>query len=147
MPAYPLLADIVVVMACELRDVRWLPVVPRPVLPLAPLGAAALMLTETRYCTEHLHRTRSRYRWRWATNQFAEAAQVLGDGGERELELGAAWTSQSESAESQNALQVCEQHFDLLAITTGLGKRLGPGEGTRNIAGVFVHIAWHFALW
>ena len=95
---------------------------------------------------ELLHCAGRRHGW-WATDQFAEAPQILGDGGKRELELGAAWTSQPEPTEPQNALQVCEQHLDLLAITTCLGKRLRLGECTGNVAGFFVYIAGQPALW
>jgi hypothetical protein len=85
--------------------------------------------------------------WWWATNQLTETPEVLGNGCKRELELGAAWTPQSQPTEPQNALEVREQHLDLLAITTGLGKCLRPGERTSNIASFFVYIARHFALW
>jgi hypothetical protein len=90
---------------------------------------------------------RGTYGWRWTSDQFAEAAQVLGDGRQGELKLRPAWAPQSEPAQPQNALQVGKQHFDLFAISAGLDKRLRPGDCTRNIASFFVHIAWHFALW
>ncbi len=63
--------------------------------------------------------------------QLGEAAEVLGDCRERELELRACRSSQSQATEPQDALQVCEQHLDLLAITPGLfvGGRLGDGAG------------------
>jgi hypothetical protein len=56
---------------------------------------------------------------------FGEPAQVLSDGCRRELELGAAWAAQAQAAEPQNALEVGEQHLDLLAIATRLRKRAG----------------------
>ena len=86
------------------------------------------------------------YGRRWTSNQFAEAPQVLGDGRQGKLELRPAWAPQSQSSEAQNALQVGEQHFNLLAIAACLGKLLRPGEGTSHITGFFVHIAWHLAL-
>src|SRR5688572_7781039 len=51
-------------------------------------------------------------RGRGPRHQFGETAQILGDGGERELELGAARSAQSQSAEAQDALEVGEQHLD-----------------------------------
>ena len=87
------------------------------------------------------------HQWWWASDEFAEASQVLGDGGKGELELGAAWTAQPEPTEAQNALQVCEQHLDLLAVAPRLGELLRPGECPSNVAGCFVHIAWHTTLW
>jgi hypothetical protein len=71
----------------------------------------------------------------------------LGDGGEGELELGAARPPQPEPTEAQNALQVCKQHLDFLAIPTRLGELLGPGDGASNVAGCFVDIAGHTTLW
>jgi hypothetical protein len=85
--------------------------------------------------------------WRWASDHFAEAPQVLSDGRECELELGAAWTAQPEPTKSKNALQVCKQHLDFLAVAPRLGELLGSSDGTRNVASCFVHIAWHLALW
>jgi hypothetical protein len=119
-------------------------------LPLALLGAAALTPSPRpvrhRDAIEHSRDAPGHHGWWWATDQFAEASQILGDCRERELELCAAWTSQSQPTEPQNALQVREQHFDLLAIATRLSKFLRLGESTSDIAGVFVHIAWYLAL-
>jgi hypothetical protein len=73
----------------------------------------------------------TRYRWRRPRRQLGEAAQVLGDGCQGELELGAARSAQSQSAEPQDALQVREQHLDALALTARLleGARLGYRTG------------------
>ena len=51
-------------------------------------------------------------------------------------------------AKPQNALEVREQHLDLLAIAARLRERLRFGEGTSDIACGLVHIAddpsrWH----
>ena len=71
----------------------------RAYLPLPRSGGDGT-LTETPNATGESHSTPGGYAlWWWATDQSAEAAQILGDGGERELELCAAWTSQSEPAE------------------------------------------------
>ena len=50
-------------------------------------------LGETRFCG-----------WRWSEDQLGEPSEVLRDSGEHELELGAAWPTQSQTAEAQNAL-------------------------------------------
>jgi hypothetical protein len=55
--------------------------------------------------------------------------------------LRTAWASQPKSAESQNALEMGEQHLDALAITAGLLERLGFGQCTGDIAGVFMMVA------
>jgi hypothetical protein len=39
--------------------------------------------------------------WWWTSDQFAKAAQVLGDGRQGKLELRAAWAPQSQSPEPQ----------------------------------------------
>jgi hypothetical protein len=49
-------------------------------------------------------------------NQRSEPPQVLSDGGQNKLILGASRATQSEAAEPQDALQVCEPHLDLLAL-------------------------------
>jgi hypothetical protein len=54
---------------------------------------------------------------RWSCDELGKAPQVLRGGGERELELGAARPAQSQATEPQDALQVCKQHLDALAIT------------------------------
>ncbi len=52
--------------------------------------------------------------------QLGEAAEVLGNGRQCELELSAGWPTQPEAIKSQDALQVGEQHFDFLAIAARL---------------------------
>jgi hypothetical protein len=48
-------------------------------------------------------------------------AQILGGGSQQELVLRTASTAQSQSIELQDALQVREEHFNLLAILTAPG--------------------------
>jgi hypothetical protein len=47
--------------------------------------------------------------------ELGETAQVLCDGGKRELELGSIGATQSQAIETQDALQMCKQHLDFLA--------------------------------
>jgi hypothetical protein len=54
----------------------------------------------------------------WPGNQRCEPSQILSDGGQNKLILGASWTTQSQSTKLQDALQVCEPHLDLLPITS-----------------------------
>jgi hypothetical protein len=50
-------------------------------------------------------------------DQFGEPAEVLRDGGERELVLRATcWTAQPEATKPQDALEVGAQHLDALAV-------------------------------
>ena len=57
------------------------------------------------------------YRWqrllRW--NQFGELPEVLGCGGEQKFVVSAEWPSQPEPVEPQDALEMGEQHLDLLS--------------------------------
>jgi hypothetical protein len=67
--------------------------------------------------------------------------QVLSDGGENELILGASRATKSEPPEPEDALQVCEPHLDLLALTPRLLEALGASERPGNISGVLIDVA------
>ena len=75
------------------------------------------------------------------SHQFGQSPQVLRDSCQRELKLRAAGAAKAQSAKPQNALEVREQHLDLLARAPRLRERLSFGEGTGDIACGFVHIA------
>ena len=49
-------------------------------------------------------------------NELRQFPEVLGGGGEEELVVGAAWSSQPEAVEAQDALQMGKQHLDLLPL-------------------------------
>src|SRR5262249_45326196 len=61
--------------------------------------------------------------------------------------LCAAGTSQSQPAQSENALQMREQHLNTLAIAPGLLECVASGECASGVAGIFVDIAWDHACW
>ena len=50
--------------------------------------------------------------WQW--DQLCQFSEVLGGGSQEELVSSAKWTSQPEPIEAQDALEMCEQHLDLL---------------------------------
>ncbi|MET4035861.1 hypothetical protein ABIB94_007558 [Bradyrhizobium sp. JR7.2] len=77
----------------------------------------------------------------WSRNQRREPPQILSDGSQNKLVLGAPWAAQSKSAEPQDALQVSEPHLNLLPLTSRLLKALGPSEGPCNVSGVFMDVA------
>ena len=54
---------------------------------------------------------------RWPCDQLCEPAKVLCDRRQRELELRTARPAQSQAAEPQDALQMCEQHLNTLPVT------------------------------
>ena len=87
-----------------------------PVLPLAPLGAAA-WLNPLCNC-DPARRLPSIHggSWRRLRGELGQPAQVLGDRCQGELVLCAAGSAQPQAAELQDALQVGKQHLDALAI-------------------------------
>ena len=54
--------------------------------------------------------------WWWSDDELGEPAEVLRDGGQHKLELGAAWPAQSQTAEPQDTLEMGEQHLDAFAL-------------------------------
>jgi hypothetical protein len=54
--------------------------------------------------------------------------------------------SQAQAAEPQNALEMREQHLDLLAIAARLRKGFGLGERARDIARRLINAAQDLAL-
>ena len=79
--------------------------------------------------------------WWWSRNKRREPPQVLGDGGQNKLILRALWAAQSKPTEPQDALQVCEPHLDLLALTPRELEALGASERPGNVSGMLMDIA------
>ena len=52
----------------------------------------------------------------WHGDQLGHLAEVLGGGGEEELVSCAVWTSQAQAIHSEDALEVREQHLNLLSL-------------------------------
>jgi hypothetical protein len=75
---------------------------------------------------------------RWNRNQFGEFAKVLSCSGEMELVAGAIWTPQAEFSHSEDALEMREQHLDLLPLATGLDIGLGLRDVLGNVTRRFV---------
>jgi hypothetical protein len=55
-------------------------------------------------------------RWRRPEDQFGKPTEVLCDRCQRELELGTAWSAQSQPAEPHNTLQMCKRHLNALPV-------------------------------
>ncbi len=66
--------------------------------------------------------------------QLGEAAQVLSDRRERELELGACRPPQSQSAHPKDPLQMGKEHLHFLSVAARLLIGGGPGNGTGDVA-------------
>jgi hypothetical protein len=63
---------------------------------------------------------------------------VLGGGSQEEFVPSATWTSQPEPVQAQDALEVREQHFDLLPFTARPDIGVGLRDIARNVPGLFV---------
>lgn len=79
--------------------------------------------------------------------ELGEFSEVLGGWGEQELIAGATWSAQSEPSEPEDALEVGEQHLDLLAPVPGtfIGRRVGQGSG--HFASILVDVPRDLAGW
>src|ERR1044071_3903311 len=73
------------------------------------------------------------------------AFSVLGGGDEQNLVAGAAQSLQPEPVEPQDALHVCKQHLDFLALSAGLLEGLGVGQGAHAIAHCLVDVSGDLA--
>jgi hypothetical protein len=51
-------------------------------------------------------------------DQLRQFPQILGGGGQEEVVFGSAWSAQAQLAEPEDALQVSEEHLDLLSAST-----------------------------
>jgi hypothetical protein len=84
--------------------------------------------------------TRARARWCSSglqsrrQDQLCQLPEVLGRGSQEELVSSTDWTSQPEPVEAQDALQVREQHFDLLTFTARPDVGIGLRDVARNIS-------------
>jgi hypothetical protein len=54
--------------------------------------------------------------WRSKGNELRQLPQILGGGGQEELVLRSARSAQAQLAEPEDALQVSEEHLDLLSF-------------------------------
>ena len=87
-----------------------------------------------------------RLRITWHRDQLCELPEVLGGGGEVEFIGGSTWASQSEPAETENALEMGKQHLDLLSELSRGFVFFRPGDVARHLAGAFVDRAQDPAL-
>jgi hypothetical protein len=69
--------------------------------------------------------------WRWSDDELCESAEVLRDCRHCELELGTARSTQAQTTEPKDTLEMGKQHLNTFAITArafecfGLGQRSG----------------------
>lgn len=75
----------------------------------------------------------------WHRDQLGHFAEVLGGGGEEELVSCAVWTSQAQAIHSENALEVREQHFDLLSLAARDQIGVGRGDIAGELPGALVN--------
>src|SRR5918995_981007 len=79
-------------------------------------------------------------RRRWSFDILGEFSQVLGGGNEQNLVAGAAQAPQPQPIELQDALHVCKQHLDFLALSARLLEGLGVGQRADAIAHLLVDV-------
>jgi hypothetical protein len=65
----------------------------------------------------------------------------LSRGGEEKLVIGSVWTPEAQAGKAQDALEMGEQHLDLLPTTTRLHVLRSCSKRTGHVAGVFVQIS------
>src|SRR5665647_789832 len=118
-------------MRCLHRYVRFVPIV---------LKKSAAQLFET---AREDRRARilacSGRHWGGERDQLGELSEVLDRCSEEELVLGPIWPSQPEPVEAQDALEMIEQHLDLLSFTPRRHVGLGLGDVARHVSGVLVN--------
>jgi hypothetical protein len=56
--------------------------------------------------------------WLREGDEFRQFPQILGGGGQQELVLGSARATEAQSTEPEDALQMSEEHLDLLSFAT-----------------------------
>jgi hypothetical protein len=71
-------------------------------------------------------------------DQLCQLSEVLGGGRQEELVPSTKGASQPEAIEAQDALQVREQHLDLLPFTAQRHVGLGLRDIARNVSGLFM---------
>ena len=72
-------------------------------------------------------------------DELREFPQVLGGGGQKEFIFSSVWPAQTQSVQPKDALQMCEQHLDLLSLATEK-RRPQSCDCAGHVAGVFVNV-------
>ena len=73
-------------------------------------------------------------------SQAGEAPEVLGGGGKEKFVLSSVWSPQTQTRQTKDSLEMCEQHLDFLSPATGLHVLRSCGVRTGHVAGLFVQI-------
>lgn len=84
--------------------------------------------------------------WDWFGSEPGEFSQVLCGGGEQEFILRTARTTEAESTELENTLEVGEQHFNPLALVPRLLEGWGAGQRSDEVAGLLIDVPRDLAL-
>jgi len=97
---------------------------------------------------------RARRAWaRWCSgglqrgqwDQLCQLPEVLDRCSQEELVSSTKWPPQPEPIEAQDALEMCEQHLDLLPFAPRRHVGFGPGDVACDVTGAFVDGAWDLA--
>ena len=65
---------------------------------------------------------------------------MLGDGGKEKFVLSSVWSSQTQTRQTKDSLEMGEQHLDFLPPATGLHIFRSCGVRTGHVAGVCMQI-------
>ena len=76
--------------------------------------------------------------WGGQWDQLCQLSEVLDCGSEEELVLSTGRTSQPEPIEAQDALEMREQHLDLLPFASRPDIGISLGDFARNVSSLFV---------
>jgi hypothetical protein len=96
--------------------------------------------TSHRFPVREAHASASCHLWR-SSDQLGEFAEVLGGCGEVEFIPRSVRAAQSQATQAEDALEVGEQHFDLLPSATALKEGIRSRHGTHLVADGFMWMA------
>ena len=72
-------------------------------------------------------------------DELRQFPEILGGGGQQELIFGSLWATEAQSTEPEDALQMSEEHLDLLSFSTRDGVGLGLGDRTGLVTSGFMN--------
>src|SRR5215510_1430694 len=75
---------------------------------------------------------------RWSDDELCEPAEVLRDCRQCELELSTTWSTQAQTTEPKDTLEMCKQHLNTFAIATRSLECFGFGHRPCHVTGLLV---------
>src|SRR5262244_4640358 len=78
---------------------------------------------------------------RWSDDELCEPAEVLRDRRQCELELSTTWSTQAQTTEPKDTLEMCKQHLNALSVMARSLECFGLGQRPRHVTGLLVDAA------